>query len=141
MSATTSRPSALGQYLRFLFWTVVVTVVIAGLGYFPTRRLAGEDSIGAMLAGCGISLFGVAVGAVPAVLTRGASGVAVVNAVLGAGVLRFFMVLMVSVSVALSGWFDREPLLVWVGLSYLALVAVSVGLTLPGHAGSTTTEK
>lgn len=115
-------PSAPGLYLRFAVWAVLTTAVTAGLGYFPTVRLAGRGAVGAMLAGCGASLAASLVGAVPIALAPVGSPANVTLATTASMALRLLVVLAACLWLALSGWFERGPLLIWVGISYLSLL-------------------
>jgi len=45
-----------GRYIRFLGLAALVVTALMGIGFLPTRRLAGEAALPAMLVGCLISL-------------------------------------------------------------------------------------
>jgi len=113
---------AVGQMVRFGAMAVGVTAVMLAIGYFPTRRLGGTDAVVAMLAACGISMVASVIGALPIAAAARAPGGQVVQAVLLSTGVRLMVVLVLALSVALSGWFERTPLLVWVGISYLFLL-------------------
>lgn len=115
-------PSALKRYLHFAAWAIGTTVLAAGLGYFPTVRLCGYSAVGAMLAGCGASLAASLVGALPIALVRVGSPANVTLATTASMALRLLVALAACLWLALSGWFERGPLLIWVGLSYLFLL-------------------
>jgi hypothetical protein len=120
---TDAPPRAAGSYLRFLAWAAAITAAVAALGAVPTRRLGGEGALPALLAGCAIGLIASAVGGVPVALAAGAGRRAdLAPAVLAAMGLRFAVALALGLAAALSGWFERGPLLVWLALSYLALL-------------------
>ncbi len=115
-------PSALKRYLQFAAWAIGTTALAAILGYFPTVRLSGPGAVGAMLAGCGASLAASLVGALPIALVRVGSPANVTMATTASMALRLLVVLAACLWLALSGWFERGPLLIWVGLSYLFLL-------------------
>ena len=126
-----------GEYLRFLVWAVGLAVVLAGIGYVPTRSLAGERGVAAMLAGCAVGLFASLLGGVPVYLARagaagnpggaagtGSSGGRVETAALGGMAVRFAVALGLGLAAVLTGWFARGPLLVWAAVSYVVLLVI-----------------
>jgi hypothetical protein len=117
-----SRRAAAG-YLRFLAWTAGVAIIALALGFLPTRRLAGDGGPPAMLAGCAIGVLASWLGAVPVALA-GAGGKKGAPPILAAMALRFVVVLALALPAALSGRLARGPLLVWVAISYIVLLAV-----------------
>jgi hypothetical protein len=124
---TGARERAAAEYLRFLAWTVALAVGLALLGYLPTQRWGGESAVRAMLAGCGVGVVASAVGGVPVLLgLPGATGI------LAAMALRFAVALGLSLAAALSGQFERGPLLVWVAISYMVLLTVDTRFALKG---------
>jgi hypothetical protein len=110
--------------MKFLALSFAATLVIAGLGYLPTLRIAGEDAIVAMLAGCGISFIASGVGVIPVLLALRDPTSNITQAILVSTGLRFIVVLMLTLSIALSGWFETAPLLIWVAISYMALLTI-----------------
>lgn len=121
--------SAAGDFARFLILAGAVVVFVAGVGYVPTKRLAGSDGTLAMAVGCVISLVASAMGAVPVVLARrhvGTDSQAAgrrVTAVMMSMAVRFLVVLILGVAAALSGLLVTAPLLIWLAISYVALLA------------------
>ncbi len=136
--------SAAGDFARFLILAGAVVVFVAGVGYVPTKRLAGSDGTLAMAVGCIISLFASVMGAVPVVLARrhvGTDSQAAgrrVTAVMMSMAVRFLVVLILGVAAALSGLFVTAPLLVWLAISYLALLAADTVFALRVLRGSGT---
>lgn len=121
---TDPRPPA-AEYLRFLAWAVAVAALVAALSWVPTRRLAGEDGVRAMLVGCALAFFASAVGGVAVARSRrAATPAARVPALMAAMALRFVILLALGAAAGLSGWFARKPLLLGAALSYLALLVV-----------------
>lgn len=133
-----NRSPASKRVLHLLALAVLLTAVMVAVGYVPTRRLGGPGAVSAMLAGCGISLVASVVGSVPIVLASRGPGQRMPPAVMLSTALRFLVVLILALSAALSGWFERAPLLVWVGISYvLLLVADTIyAVRLAGPAGT-----
>lgn len=138
--------SAVGDFARFLILAGAVVVFVAGVGYVPTKRLAGSDGTLAMAVGCGISLIASAMGAVPVVLARRQMGTDSqaagrrLNAVMMSMVVRFFVVLILGVAAALSRVFETAPLLVWLAISYVVLLTVDTFFALRAVKGSNAQE-
>ena len=112
------------NYVKLVAAALLVTAIIAGTGYYPTMKLAGDDHISAMIAGCTMSWIASCAGAVP--LARALSGPSseTATAILASTTIRFFVVLALVAPLTLSGWFDRVVFIVWVAISYLLLLAV-----------------
>jgi len=114
------------RYLLFLAALVGLTLVLLAVGYLPTRSVAGEEALPAMLLACGVSFIGSAVGGMP-IATAHAGGME--------GLKRFTasMVLRLLVVAALAGvviWLlgpERKPFLLWLAISYLVLLAADTG--------------
>ena len=135
------RSSPAGDYARFVAWAVVLAVVVAGAGYFPTRRLAGPEGVPAMFAGCGVSLFASLIGAIPVALASTSPTGAVGKAALASMLIRFMVVLAAGLSLALSGWLPRGPLLIWIAISYLALLVPDTRYTVNASNMTETSDK
>jgi len=122
------------EYVRFLAWGLAATVLAALLGYVPTRRLGGEEALAAMIAGCAIGWLASALGGIPVALGRGkaANPTAKLQAMLASMGLRFAVVLALGAAAAFSGWFGLKPLLLWIAISYMALLAVDTWYAVKG---------
>jgi glycosyltransferase involved in cell wall biosynthesis len=131
---TGARPRT-AAYLRFLAWTVALAVAIALLGYLPTKRWRGEGAVRAMAAGCGVGVVASALGGVPVLLWSGGTGATGASGVLAAMAVRFAAALALALAGALSGEFERGPFLLWVAISYMALLTVDTRYAL-GSLGS-----
>ena len=127
--------------LRFIAMALAVTVALILIGWIPTTRLAGLGARPAMVAGCAISLLGSAVGVVPIVLALRGPVRSVPQAILLSTLLRFLVVLVLALSAALSGWFDRVPLLIWVAISYLFLLMTDTIFAVRVGGAAQTSEK
>jgi hypothetical protein len=121
---STTRQRAAAGYLRFLVWSLGLVSLAFAAGYLPTRAWVGGLARRAMLAGCAIGLLASWLGAIPVALAaaRGSNGGQQV--VFGAMALRLLVVLALVLPAAFSGWFARAPLLVWIAVSYVVLLAV-----------------
>jgi len=88
-----------------------------------------------MIGGVAVSLAASWAGAVPITLMRNrtapfGSG----NVFLAAMLVRFVVVLILSLAIALSGKVDRAVFLIWVGVSYLVLLAADTQYALKSSA-------
>ena len=110
--------------VRFGLQTLVLSAAALLLGFFPTVRLAGSATVMSMVAGVAVSLAASWAGAVPVALMRNrAAAIGPSNVVMGAMLVRFVVVLALALSIALSGKVDRAVFLIWVGISYMVLLA------------------
>jgi hypothetical protein len=116
--------------LRYLAWAGAATAALLLVGYGPTRNLAGPGAVWAMLAGCGIALVAGIAGAVPVVFGERPQGSEGPARALAAMALRLVVVVVLTLSAALSGWFELKPLLIWVAIAYLAQLAVETRFAL-----------
>jgi hypothetical protein len=124
--------SAFMGYLRFLVWAVAIGGAAALLGSVPTRRLGGEGALPAMAAGIAIGVIASAVGALPILLAR-RSGAAPspVQGLLSMAV-RLAVLVVLGVSVGLSGVLPARPLIVWIALGYGVQLALDVRYAVRG---------
>lgn len=114
---------------RFFLWVAGITGLLLLLGYVPTRHLGGPQAVPAMIAGCVASAVAAILGALPVTLGRG-RGANALPLVLASMAVRFGAVLVLALALALSGRFERAPLLLWVAVSYLALLGAEVPYTI-----------
>jgi hypothetical protein len=117
-----AKPAA--GYVRFLAWAAVVAAAVGAIGAVPTRRLAGEDGLSALIAGCVIGLLSSAIGGLPIALVRDRTPAGRVMAMMGSMAARLLAVAILGVAAVLSGWFAPVPLLLWIAISYAALLGV-----------------
>lgn len=111
-------------YLRFLAWAAVVAGTAGAIGFWPTRRLAGDDGIPALVAGCLIGFLSSALGGLPIALIRDRAPASRLIASMGAMGVRLLAVVVLGAAAVFSGWFARVPLLLWIAGSYAALLGV-----------------
>lgn len=120
-----------------------VVIFLMAVGFVPTRRLAGDEGLVAMAVGCGISLVASVFGAIPLMKRQGgaesggANAGQRVTAIMMSMAVRFFAVLLMGVAAGLSGMFAKAPLLVWLGVSYLALLVADTAFALRTFSGPT----
>jgi hypothetical protein len=118
------------RYVRFLGLAVGLVAALCAVGYLPTRRLAGEGGVGAMAAGCGISLVAAALaGWLLTSLTAETAEARMQRGFL-AMVVRLAVVTVLGVAAALSGEFARAPLLFWMATAYVVLLPLEVKLAI-----------
>jgi hypothetical protein len=127
------------RYLLFLAVLAGATVALLAAGYLPTRSLAGEAALPAMLLACAISFVGSAVGGLPlarvgvmgtggdAGAGKGDGGVEGLKRVITAMALRLAVVVVLAGAVILLVGPERKPFLLWLALSYLVLLVADTG--------------
>lgn len=120
---TPRRSPAVKRALKLVALAALVVAATVAVGYMPTKRLGGAGAVTAMLAGCVISLIASVTGFIPIVVASRGPSEKMPQAVLLSTLLRFLAVVILALSAALSGWFERAPLLVWVAISYVLLLA------------------
>jgi hypothetical protein len=123
----TNARSPAAEYLRFLAWAVGAAVLIALVGALPTRRLGGDEAIPAMIAGCAIGILASAAGGIP--IARGRRTAETdpaekLKVMMLSMALRLVVVVALGAAASLSGEFERVPLLLWIALGYVTLLAV-----------------
>ncbi len=116
--------------MRFVALALTVATALCAVGVVPTRWLAGDQAVTAMVTGCIISFAAAAL----AGLVLASSGVQTPEARMQraflAMVARLAVVIALGAAAALSGTFAREPLLFWIGTAYVALLPLEVRLAI-----------
>jgi hypothetical protein len=128
----TASRSPIAGYLRFLAWAVAVGAAAALLGYVPTRRLGGEGALPAMVAGCAIGVIASALGALPILISRKSGSAPSPVPGLLSMAIRLAVLVVLGLSMGLSGWFEVRPLVVWIAIGYGALLALDVWYAVRG---------
>lgn len=105
--------------------------VIAGLGYFPTRQLVGEEGIPAMLAGIAVALVGAWIGTAPMVYALAFPPQQQITGLMGGLGLRFGATIALGAVVWLSAGLAQKPLLLWIGMTQMVLIAIDVAGMVP----------
>lgn len=111
-------------------------LVLGAIGWLPTRRLGGAGALGAAAAGCGISLLSAAMAGWFIVSVAADSPQARMQRAFLAMGIRVVVVLVLGVAAALSGVFQRAPLLIWLVIAYVGLLPLEVMLALAPDGGS-----
>jgi uncharacterized membrane protein len=124
--------SPAGEYGRFLLWTVGAAVAAGLLGIAPTRRIWGAGALPAMIAGCAIGVIASAVGALPILMARRSGAAASPVQGLLSTAIRLAVLVVLGLSMGLSGWFEVRPLVVWIAIGYGALLALDVWYAVRG---------
>ena len=119
--------------------TIGLMVVMVAVGYMPTRALAGDGAVWAMVAGCLTSAVASWAGAVPVLLARrkqralAAAGVTDTPetwAVMMSIVVRFAVVGILALSMAIGSGLSTAPYLIWVSISYMLFLVIDTMYTL-----------
>lgn len=111
-------------YLRFLAQAAGIVAILVLVGYAPTRRWGGEEAVRSMLAASAISLLGSIAGTLPLVVARRRRSQQAAPRVLGATAVRLLVVLGAGILATVAGGLASQPLLLWLAVSYLALLVV-----------------
>ncbi len=122
--------SVSGRYARFLGLAMTIVVGLCALGWLPTRRLAGAGAVGAMAAGCGISLVSAALAGWLLVAVGAATPEARMQRSFLAMIVRLAVVVVLGIAAVFSCEFARTPLLFWIGTAYVALLPLEVRLAI-----------
>jgi hypothetical protein len=107
-----------------------VITALCVVGIVPTRRLAGDEGVPGMLAGCAIGLISAAFAGLLLVTVAGDSPEAKLKRSFLAMMARFAGVIVLGSAAVLSGMFALSPLLLWMAIAYMALLPLEVRLAL-----------
>lgn len=123
MQAEAAGNSSFRITMGLLVWVLAGLVVLCLAGLWPTYRLAGWAGVTAMGVGAGIALVG-------CVLGSAVIGVVVVrrpeltgHSVMAGAAVRFAVVVVMAGGVAWARWVPAAPMLVWVAVSYMVMLA------------------
>ncbi len=133
---STANGRLLWSYARLVGVALLLVATIACIGYWPTIRVAGNDSVWSMLIGCGVSWIAGCIGAIPLARALSEQSPQPALAVLTSTVLRFITVLLLVIPLTLSGWFQSPVLVLWVAVSYFVLLIVDTALTVRAMKGA-----
>jgi len=107
---------------------VILTTVV--IGWYPTSRTAGPEGVVAMASAAGITWAVFCLSMIPVWLWRRSDPRHAGQAVLAAGAIRFVLVLLVSLPIVLVEALPAKPFLIWVGISYLAVLAADTAIAI-----------
>lgn len=119
-----TQPKPGADYLRLVGLIVAVAVLLGAVGIVPTRRIAGDNGIPAMIAGIVGSVLAGSIGLIPAVFARQKAPADRQVAMLGATSLRMLVTLALVCVLVFGGWFERKTLVTWSAISYVVLLVV-----------------
>ncbi len=135
MTPTAASGGRARAYGAFAVTAAAVSLLLAAVGWIPTRWLAGPAGPAAMLAGCAIALAASLFGGLPIALGGGNDGGSrpsappVLRALAGVG-LRLAVAVALAAAAALSGRFAVAPLVAWTATGYLVLLVVDTRFAL-----------
>jgi len=112
--------------VRIALISTATAALLALIGYWPTAARAGSTGVIAMLVGIGIALVGGWAGSLPTVAYLPRQPREHANGILIGLAARFGVTLGLAVGAWLTGVFPKAPLLLWVGIGQLAILAVDV---------------
>ena len=110
------------SYTKFATAALGTIAILAVVGWFPTRRLAGEDSSTAMILALVVALAASGIGTLPIWAARHGKPQDSVPAQLGAMALRLVSILVLGAAVALVVRPALQPFFLWLVLAHAALL-------------------
>jgi hypothetical protein len=114
---------------RLLLFSLAGAAGTSLVGYWPTAAVAGAAGVHAMFAGIAVALLGGWVGLLPCFFVLRRDPRQQVNGILGGLGVRFAATLALAAAVFLTGVFAPRPLVLWVAIAQLAVLAVdTIGL-------------
>lgn len=112
------------EFARLAVFTLLAAVVLLGLGYFPTLRVGGAQALPAMFVGVLISAVATLLGLIPAMTHLHAPPLKRHSAILMGMTVRLIAAILLTTAVALGAGLPYKPLLLWVAIAYMGLLAV-----------------
>ena len=103
---------------------------MCAIGWLPTRRLAGDAGVYAMLAGCAIGLVSAALAGLLLIAVPAPTPEAKMRRSFLAMVVRLAVVVVFGAAAVLSGELRTQPLLFWIATAYVALLPLEVRLAI-----------
>jgi hypothetical protein len=107
---------------------VAVAVGLAVAGWLPTRSLAGETGVGAMLAGLAAALVGAWAGLGVSIRVLRVAPRDQVNFILGGLGVRFAITVAAAIALAFSGLDAPKTAVLWVAVGHLPILAADTTL-------------
>jgi uncharacterized membrane protein len=111
-----------GAWVRLAGLSLGLALVLALVGYVPTRAWAGAAGLVGMSAGIIVALVAALAGLVPPLLALREAPARRVGAMFRGIAVRFAVVILLTGAALLSGQFERRSLLVWMLIAYVALM-------------------
>ena len=103
---------------------LAAVAAVAGIGAYPTWRLAGSDGLVAAAVGCGIAWAAGVVGFIPGCVLLDRSPAAAAKGFLAGSAIRFGAAALFPAPVVAFAPLSRTPLLLWTGIAYMVVLAV-----------------
>lgn len=113
-------------YLLFLLAALGLAALLAAVGYSPSLARGGPAAVKAMLFACGVSWAAALVSGLPIAFARGGAQQGL-QLFLASMILRLLTVAGLGTAAALGAGLASRPFLLWLGISYLALLPLDVG--------------
>jgi len=111
------------DFSRLALVSVLVSLIAAALGWFPTKRIAGADAWVPMLVGIGVSLAASLAAAIPLAGISRIPARERHTATLLAMAIRMAVTMALVLVVVFGSTLARTPFVLWAGISYLAQLA------------------
>ncbi len=103
---------------------IAVAVLLAIIGFYPAKRMVGDDGVMALWIGCSISLFASAAGLAAVAWTISGGPFNITTAILTSNGMRLVVTLVLVAIPLLTTAIHRVAFVVSVTISYLVLLTV-----------------
>ena len=124
MVTTSERIDPVRCFVRIAAIALLSAVGLGAVGYYPTLSLAGRTGVSAMLLGIGIALIGGWLGSLPPFFFLNRSAREFPTGILGGLFVRFVSTLGIALGIWALDVVPRAPLLIWVGIGQVVILAV-----------------
>lgn len=118
------RPAA--AFARLAAVSAATGLALAAVGYWPTRAQAGPAGVTAMLVALAICVAGGWAGTLPTLAWLARPAREQPTGIMLGLALRFVLTLGLALAAALAGSLAKAPLLLWVAIGQLVILAVDV---------------
>jgi hypothetical protein len=127
---TTKHPvrlvESLAAFFRLAAASLATSVGLALIGWYPTTALGAPDADRAMWTGIAVALAGGWAGVLAPVAVLGGSAATLAYATLAGLGVRFFVTVTAALVIRKLGSLPVTPLMLWVGLAQLVILAVDM---------------
>lgn len=126
MSTTHATPELQRRIALMGVWTLLSILAAGLIGAWPTRALASETGVVAMIAGLAVALGGAwASSLVTVQIARRGGQYMATGAMAGLG-MRFMLTLGVAMIIMLAGTLPTKPFMLWVGIGQVVALTADV---------------
>ena len=115
-------------YSRFLILSVLTVGLLGLLGYAATVNLAGASATSSMWVALLVAWVASLLGTVPIWLARNKSPLQAFPAQMGAMAVRLVAILLLGAAIALGGWIETKPFLIWLVIGHIGLLVTDTML-------------